>query len=195
MKTAEAALQGCFVTSTLSSLPSSADASRHSQAFKTLVEIIFSGDDERPEQPERLSLGTATDPMQWLSQWMPLPSATAHAILRHGVPCRSLPLVAEYLGIGKSALADLVGMDRATASRKVASDQPLPIHAAERVLRLLELQCQAEDTFESPAAASAWLRRGHEMLEGEPPLEWAKSWYGTQRVKELLVALKYGGVV
>lgn len=142
-----------------------------------------------------LSLGTETDPMQWLSQWMPLPSATAHAILRRGVPSRSLPLLGEYLGIGKGVLADLVGMDRATASRKVASDQPLPIHAAERVLRLLELQYQAEDTFETPAAASAWLRRGHEMLGGETPLDWAQSWYGTQRVKELLVALKYGGVV
>lgn len=133
--------------------------------------------------------------MQWLSQWMPLPSATAHAILRHGVPSRSLPLVAEYLGIGMGVLADLVGMSHTTASRKVASDQPLPTHAAERVLRLLELQYQAEDTFESPAAASAWLRRGHEMLEGETPLEWAQSWYGAQRVKELLVALKFGGVV
>ena len=142
-----------------------------------------------------LSLATMTDLMEWLSQWMPWPSATAHAIVRRGVPSRALPLLGEYLGIGKGVLADLVGMDRATASRKVASDQPLPLHAAERVLRLLELQYQAEDTFESSAAASAWLRRGHEMLEGEPPLEWAKSWYGTQRVKELLVALKHGGVV
>ncbi len=183
------------MTSTLSSLPSSADAHTRSQAFKTLVEIIFSGDDEQPEQPGRLRLGAATDPMEWLSQSMPLPSATAQAILRRGVPSRSLPLLGEYLGIGKGVLADLVGIDRATASRKVASDQPLPLHAAERVLRLLELQYQAEDTFESPAAASAWLRRGHEMLEGETPLEWAQSWYGAQRVKELLAALKFGGVV
>ena len=159
------------------------------------METIFAGNDEHQAQPGRLSLGTATDPMEWFSQWMPLPSATAHAILRRGVSSRSLPLLCEYLGIGKGVLADLVGMDRATASRKVASDQPLPMHAAERVLRLLELQCLAEDTFESPAAASAWLRRGHEMLDGDAPLEWTTSWYGTQRVKELLVALKHGGVV
>jgi putative toxin-antitoxin system antitoxin component (TIGR02293 family) len=183
------------VTSTLSSLSSPADASRHSQAFKTLVEIIFTGGDERPQKLGMLSLGTATDPMQWLSKSMPLPSATAHAILLRGVPSRSLPLLGEYLGIGKGVLADLVGMDRATVSRKVASNQPLPLHAAERVLRLLELQCQAEDTFESPAAASAWLRHGHEMLGGESPLEWVQSCFGAQRVKELLVALKYGGVV
>ncbi len=183
------------MTSTLSSLPSSEDASRHSQALKPLVEIIFAGGNEHPEQSGRLSQGMAIDPTGWLSQWRPLPSATAHAILRRGVPSRALPLLGEYLGIGKGVLADIVGIDRATASRKVASDQPLPLHAAERVLRLLELQCQAEDTFESPAAASAWLRRGHDMLEGDTPLEWVTSSYGTQRVKELLVALKYGGVV
>lgn len=183
------------MTSTVSSLPSSADANRHSRAFKTLVEILFTEGNERPEQPGRLSLGMATDPMEWLSKSMPLPSATAHSILRRGVPSKSLLLLGEYLGIGEGVLADLVGMDRATVSRKVAADQPLPLHAAERVLRLLELQCQAEDTFDSPAAASAWLRRGHEMLEGETPLEWAQSWYGAQTVKELLVALKHGGVV
>ncbi|WP_395458148.1 antitoxin Xre/MbcA/ParS toxin-binding domain-containing protein [Acidovorax delafieldii] len=49
--------------------------------------------------------------------------------------------------------------------------------------------------MESPAAISAWLRRGHAILEGETPLEWAQPWYGAQRVKELLVALKHGGVV
>lgn len=181
------------MTSTLSSLPTSSCG--REQAFKTLVEIIFSGGNEHPEQSDMLSLVTATDPMEWLSKWMPLPSATAHAILRRGVPSRSLIALGAHLGIGNGALADLVGMDRATASRKMVSDQLLPLHAAERVLRLLELQYQAEETFESPAAASAWLRRGHEMLEGETPLEWATSWYGTQRVKELLVALKYGGVV
>lgn len=183
------------MTSNQSSLASSTDESRHSQAFKTLVEILFSGGDEHREPPCELALGKVTDLLELLSKPMPFPSATARAILRRGVPSRSLPALCDYLEIGKGDLADLVGMDRATASRKVALDQPLPIHAAECVLRLLELQCQAEDTFEEPAAASAWLRQGHEMLGGDTPLEWAKSWYGTQRVNELLVAIKYGGVV
>ncbi len=62
-------------------------------------------------------------------------------------------------------------------------------------LRLLELQCMAEDIFDTLDAASAWLRCGHPMLEGETPLDWAKSAHGTERVKEILIALKHGGAV
>lgn len=160
IETEEATFQGGSVTFTQSSLACSTDESRHSQAFKMLAEILFYGVDAHPEQPDGLGLGTAIDLMEWLSRPMPFPPATAHAILRRGVPSRSLHALGEYLEVGKGDLANLVGMDRATASRKVTLDQPLPIHAAECVLRLLELQCQAEDTFEGPDAASAWLRRG-----------------------------------
>lgn len=137
----------------------------------------------------------ATNPVGGPTKPILFPAATAHEILRRGVPGRALLALGDYLGVGKTVLADLVGMDRTTASRRVASDQRIPTHAAERVLRLLELQNLAEDTFETSEAASAWMRRGHEMLEGETPMEWAKSGYGAQRVRELLVALRFGGVV
>ena len=35
----------------------------------------------------------------------------------------------------------------------------------------------------------------HPMLDGESPLECAKSGFGAQRVKDILVAIRYGGVV
>lgn len=126
---------------------------------------------------------------------MPFPSATAYEIVRRGVPSRVLTALGDYLGIGRGTLADLLGLSRAVAHRKVASNQALPMHAAESVLRLLELQCLAEDTFETPGAASAWMLCGHSMLDGEAPLERVKSAYGSDQVKEILVALKYGGVV
>jgi len=67
--------------------------------------------------------------------------------------------------------------------------------AARHGLRLLAFQCMAEDIFEKPEAASAWLSCGHPMLEGKAPLDWAKSAYGTERVKEILIALKQGDAV
>ena len=82
-----------------------------------------------------------------------------------------------------------------TALRRANKDQALPMHAAEGVLRLLELEAMATDTFESDDAAHGWLRRQHPMLEGECPLEAAKTSFGTRRVKDMLVAIKYGGVV
>ena len=184
------------MTSTGSFVPTSAEVNKRAQAFQTLVEIIFSGDDQALSGPSyKPGMAVTTDPVDGPTKPILIPAATAHEILRRGVPGRVLPALGEYLGVGKTVLADLVGLDRTTASRSFASGQQLPTHAAERVLRLLELQSLAEDTFETTEVTSAWMHRGHEMLDGETPLEWAKSGYGAQRVRELLVALKYGGVV
>ena len=77
---------------------------------------------------------------------------------------------------------------------KASRDEILPLHAAESMLRLLEMRRLAEDTFGSSQEADAWMRRPHPMLEGEAPLECAKSAFGAQRVKDMLMALKYGGI-
>jgi len=45
-------------------------------------------------------------------------------------------------------------------------------------------------------AASVWMNRPHSLLGGASPRETAKkSKTGTTRVQEILVAIKYGGVV
>ena len=122
-------------------------------------------------------------------------SGQAYAIVKKGVPSRTLAPLGQYLGLGKGAIAAYLDLDRATATRKVAKDEMLPTHAAESLLRILELDSLAEDTFETPEEAGAWLRRPHPMLDGESPIECAKSAFGAQRVKDILVATKYGGVV
>jgi putative toxin-antitoxin system antitoxin component (TIGR02293 family) len=63
------------------------------------------------------------------------------------------------------------------------------------MLRLLELDAMARDTFETHEEAAAWLRQPHPMLDGEKPLDCAKSGFGAERVKDILNAVKYGGVV
>lgn len=185
------------------SLPSSRPSARPSsgtpkrlQAYKDLLNIIVSGGNTQGVKYENPGSSKSTShQVTLIIKSSPLPSGAAYQILKQGVPSRSLTALGEYMGIGKSDLADLVDLDRTTAYRKVASDKPLPMHAAESVLRLLELNQLAEDTFESPEAASEWLRREHPMLGGETPLSCAKSAYGAERVKEILIALKYGGAV
>ena len=81
------------------------------------------------------------------------------------------------------------------AARKVAKDDVLPTYAAESMLRVLELDAMARDTFETDEEAAAWLRQPHPMLDGETPLDCAKSGFGAERVKDILNAVKYGGVV
>ena len=124
-----------------------------------------------------------------------LSSGQAYTIVKLGVPSRSLTPLSQYLGLGKGAVAGYLDLDRATATRKEARDEMLPTYAAESMLRLLELDALAKETFETPKEAAGWMRQPHPMLDGESPLECAKSGFGAQRVKDILVAIKYGGVV
>ena len=119
----------------------------------------------------------------------------SYRIVKRGVSSRLLEPLALYLGLGKGEVAVYLDMDRTTALRKASRDEDLPLHAAESMLRLLELHRLAEETFETSEQADAWMRRAHPMLDDEVPLDCAKSAFGAQRVKDMLVALKYGGVV
>ena len=116
-------------------------------------------------------------------------------ILKRGISSQVIAPLSDYLAIGKGELVGMLDMDRTTALRRAGKDLPLPTHSAENVLRLLELKDIARDTFESEDAALGWLRRPHPMLDGESPLESAKTSFGSRRVKDILVAIKHGGVV
>jgi putative toxin-antitoxin system antitoxin component (TIGR02293 family) len=124
-----------------------------------------------------------------------LSAKQAYGIVKMGIPSRSLEPLSDHLRIGKSAVAGVLGMDRATATRKVAKDEVLPTYAAESMLRVLELDAMARDVFETEDEAAAWLQQPHPMLDGETPLDCAKSGFGAERVKDILNAIKYGGVV
>lgn len=137
--------------------------------------------------------------MAWADEAIRLPatfnSEKAVSILRQGISSRAIEPLSDLFGVGKGDVAAYLDLDRTTALRRANKDQALPMHAAEGVLRLLELEAMATDTFESDDAAHGWLRRPHPMLEGECPLEAAKTSFGTRRVKDMLIAIKYGGVV
>lgn len=116
-------------------------------------------------------------------------------ILKHGISSRAITPLSHFLGVPRGEMALILDLDRTTAKRRADKDRPLPMYAAENVLRVLELEEMANDTFESEEAAHGWLRRPHPMLDGESPLESAKTSYGARRVRDILVAIKHGGVV
>lgn len=122
-------------------------------------------------------------------------SQAALNILKHGISSSAINPLSDFFGVTSGAMAVLLDLDRTTATRRANKGQPLPMHSAENVLRVLELEEMANDTFESEEAALGWLRRPHPMLDGESPLESAKTSFGARRVKDILVAIKYGGVV
>lgn len=179
-----------------STLPGSTTAPKPSvrtEALKALEELLFPHGTSDSAPAMQRPVGFRGEDGESLGKHMPFSSAMGYAIVKRGVPSRALLPLGEYLGLDRGALADCLGLDRATARRKITQGKPLPIHAAESMLRLLELSCLAEDTFEAPEAAFAWLRRGHPMLDDETPLDWARSAHGSVRVKEILFALQFGG--
>jgi len=58
-----------------------------------------------------------------------------------------------------------------------------------------EVERMAEDTFGSNEVAGCWLRKHHPLLDEKTPLQAAQTEAGAERVKSILVAIKYGGVV
>jgi putative toxin-antitoxin system antitoxin component (TIGR02293 family) len=118
-----------------------------------------------------------------------------HNVIKKGISSQIMEPVGQYLGLGKGALAELMALDRSTATRLTSKGQLLPPHAAETLLRLLEIHDMAADVFATETDASAWLRTPHPLLDGESPLEAAKTSYGASTVKNTLMAIKYGGVI
>lgn len=119
--------------------------------------------------------------------------AKGHQLIRKGLSSRVIEPVSQYLGLGKGVLAQYMDLDRGTATRLSAKGQDLPPHAAETLLRLVEIHDMAADVFATEAGASTWLRTPHPLLDNEVPLDAIKTSYGGQLVKNLLMSTKYGG--
>ena len=118
----------------------------------------------------------------------------AHKRIKLGVPSEAIDPLAVFIGIGKGEIAELLDLDRSTALRLSKDHKLLPLHAAERVFRLLDLKEMASDVFEGEDGLN-WLQKAHPMLDGETPLQASKTSFGAKRVKDILTAIKYGGVV
>lgn len=165
----------------------SAKTSGRSAALAALWAMLDAPDQGEPSPaPTRVMVG---------ARLAGLSSVAACRLLKRGISSQAIGPLGDYLGLGKGVVAEYLDLDRGTANRRVAKGQLLPIHSAESVLRLLELGQMAADTFETEDEASAWLRRPHPVLEGDSPLEAAKTSFGAQRVKDILIAIRYGGVV
>lgn len=120
---------------------------------------------------------------------------SSHLIVRRGISSKVLGPLAEYLGLSKADVADFLDLDRGTAHRRAQADQPLPTYAAEGLLRLLEIDRMARDVFATDEDVTGWLHKPHPMLDDQTPLVAAKTSFGAEKVKELLTAMKWGGVL
>lgn len=70
--------------------------------------------------------------------------------------------------------------------------EPLTIEESDRLVRLARVQALAEDVFGDAEKANKWLRQGLGILNGQAPLELAKTDAGVRVVEQILGKIDWG---
>ena len=110
--------------------------------------------------------------------------------VRDGLP---VAVVDELVATGRLTTAEL---DRLALARKTLAHRRAVGHLSadqsDRLLRLLRIIREAEDTFGDPEKARLWLRRPTAALAGNAPLELLDTDVGVRRVETLLGRIGHG---
>lgn len=113
-------------------------------------------------------------------------------LVRRGLPFEVLDEVAAAAGVGRLALAEVIGLSRTTLSRRRES-RVLKSTESDRLVRVARLVAMAYDLMHGDRAdARRWLQEPHELIEGESPLERASTEVGAREVEELIGRLRHG---
>ena len=116
----------------------------------------------------------------------------AVAAVRRGLPFSSLDDVAGSVGIGRLALARVIGLSPTTLARRRKAGT-LTSEESDGLVRVARLVAMAHEMMQGDEdAARRWLKEQHELLEGESPLERASTEVGGREVEELIGRLRHG---
>ncbi|MBI2188393.1 MAG: DUF2384 domain-containing protein [Acidobacteria bacterium] len=111
-------------------------------------------------------------------------------VVRKGLPKRSLQLVARRaVEPGASVSAFVSGIvPPATFKRR----SRLSAEESQRTERLARVVALAERLWDDELEARAFLNRPHPLLDGQAPLDVARTELGARRVEQLLHAIEHG---
>ena len=116
----------------------------------------------------------------------------AVAVVRRGLPFSTLDEVAATVGVGRLALARVIGLSSTTTSRRRKAGR-LTAEESDRLVRVARLVAMAHEMMRGDeVAARRWLKDRHELLEGESPLERASTEVGGREVEQLIGRLRHG---
>ena len=119
--------------------------------------------------------------------------SAAEAVVNNGLKAPVLSELAAAAGLDVRHLYEFAGIDRTTVARRAARNDVLPHEASVKAMQFAELVSVAIDVFGALPEAAAWLTRLHPALQGQTPLQRARTPWGLRRVHAVLGALKYGG--
>ena len=113
-------------------------------------------------------------------------------LVRRGLPFPMLDELAAAAGVGRLAMARVVGLSPTTMARRRTSGT-LTAEESDRLVRIARLVGMAHELMGGDGeAARRWLAEGHELLEGESPLERSSTEAGGREVEQLIGRLRHG---
>jgi putative toxin-antitoxin system antitoxin component (TIGR02293 family) len=111
-------------------------------------------------------------------------------LVHRRIPLRALTYVKRG-GFSELEIGRFVIPARTQRHRK-AKRQPLTVDESDRVVRLTRIQALTEDVFGDTEKANRWLRENLAILDGESPLEVARTESGTRVVEQILAKIDWG---
>ena len=116
----------------------------------------------------------------------------AVARVRSGLPFSTLDEVAAAAGVGRLALARVIGLPPTTLARRRKAGL-LGEEESDRLMRVARLVALVHDMMLGDGkAARWWLVEPHELLDGESPLERASTEAGGRDVEDLIGRIRHG---
>jgi putative toxin-antitoxin system antitoxin component (TIGR02293 family) len=120
------------------------------------------------------------------------PADAVIALVRAGIPFRSLDRLAGQLRMPVAELQDIVGVPRATAARKRAAKGTLKPELSDRLVRIANIFTIAREVLESEERAARWLREPNRAMRGDIPLRMLDTEIGAREVEQVLCRLEHG---
>lgn len=114
------------------------------------------------------------------------------ALVRAGMPARSLDRLAERLRVPIAEVQSILGLPPATAARKRAAKAALKPAISDRIVRIANIWTIASSVLESEEKASAWLQQPNRALGGNIPLRMLDTEMGAREVERVLHRLEFG---
>lgn len=116
----------------------------------------------------------------------------ARELVRKGMPATVIERLAETFKTSVGEVQRIIGVSRATGTRRRTSKTPLRRDASDRAFRMASTYALAANVFEDPENAREWFKEPNRALRGERPLELLDTDVGTQQVVRLLNRIEFG---
>jgi putative toxin-antitoxin system antitoxin component (TIGR02293 family) len=115
------------------------------------------------------------------------------ALVQRGLPYEALNFLVTSSHIGVERLAEVVGLSRATRTRR-RRERTLSPEESDRLCRFARIYAHALDVFEDPEEASGWLLQPEVPALGKQisPIDLLRTDVGAQQVDTELGRIEYG---